>query len=48
MRIIWHGQGLEVPVLQADGGPLIGMALLNGSRVIMDVVKDGQVKIEKL
>lgn len=48
VRIIWHGQVREVPVLQADGGPLIGMALLNGSRVIMNVVKDGQVKIEKL
>ena len=48
VRIIWHGQVREVPVLQADGGPLVGMALLNGSRVIMNVVEDGQVRIENL
>lgn len=48
VRIKWHGQEREVPALQADGGPLIGMALLNGSRVTMDVVTDGEVKIENL
>jgi hypothetical protein len=32
--------------LQADGGPLVGMALLYGSRVVLHIVDDGDVLIE--
>ena len=42
----WHEQEREVLVLQADGGPLMGMALLYGSRVVLHVVDDGDVLIE--
>jgi len=44
--ILWHGQEREVLVLQAEGGPLMGMALLYGSRVVFHVVDDGDVLIE--
>lgn len=47
-KVLWHGKELEVPVLRTDGGPLIGMALLNGNRVTLDVIKDGDVRIEIL
>jgi clan AA aspartic protease len=44
--VLWHGQEREVLVLQAEGGPLMGMALLYGSRVVLHVVDDGDVLIE--
>ncbi len=44
--VLWHTQEREVLVLQADGGPLVGMALLYGSRVVLHVVDDGDVFIE--
>jgi len=44
----WDGQPRDVTVLQADGGPLIGMGLLYGSRVTLDVVDGGPVSIEPL
>ena len=47
-KVLWHGEEREVPVLHTDGGPLVGMALLNGNRVILDVVTDGDVRIDVL
>ena len=47
-KVLWHGKELEVPVLRTDGGPLVGMALLNGNRVTLDVINDGDVRIEIL
>jgi clan AA aspartic protease len=44
--VLWHEQAREVLVLQADGGPLVGMALLYGSRVVLHVVDDGDGLIE--
>jgi clan AA aspartic protease len=44
--VLWHEQEREVLVLQADGGPLVGMALLSRSRVVLHVVDDGDVLIE--
>ena len=46
VKVLWHGEEREVPVLRTDGGPLVGMALLNGNRVILDVVIDGDVRID--
>ncbi len=48
VKVLWHGKEREVPVLRTDGGPLVGMALLNGNRLVLDVVKDGNVRIEIL
>jgi clan AA aspartic protease len=44
--VLWYEQEREVLVLQADGEPLVGMALLYGSRVVLHVVDDGDVLIE--
>jgi clan AA aspartic protease len=46
--VLWHGRTQEVLILQADGGPLIGMALLYGSRVTLDVKEEGKVTIQEL
>ncbi len=46
--VSWHGQEREVLALQSEGGPLIGMSLLSGSRVTLDVVEGGAVRIDEL
>lgn len=44
----WHGRRALVPAVEAEGVPLIGMKLLRGSRLAMDVVEDGRVEIRPL
>jgi clan AA aspartic protease len=44
----WHGQQRFILVVRADGGPLVGMSLLHGSRVTLDVVDGGPITIEPL
>jgi clan AA aspartic protease len=44
----WNGQKRRVLVLQAEGGSLVGMSLLYGNRVVLDVVEGGDVLIEPL
>ena len=47
-KTLWHGQEREVLVLQSDSVPLVGMSLLYGNRLILDVINDGDVAIELL
>ena len=44
-RVLWHWRPLRVPVYEADGGPLIGMSLLRGSTLTIEVIPRGEVKI---
>ena len=44
--VMWNEEEHEVLVLQAEGGPLIGMSLLYGYRVILHVVENGDVIID--
>ncbi|NOT56160.1 MAG: clan AA aspartic protease [Deltaproteobacteria bacterium] len=44
----WHGHLREGTVLAADGPPLIGMELLRGSRVTLEVEEGGLVFLEPL
>ena len=46
--IFWDGQNRDVLVLAAEGGPLVGMSLLEGFRLAVDVVENGAVTIEAL
>lgn len=47
--VLWHGEKRIVQVLRTDDGkPLIGMSLLHGNRLILDVITDGEVTIETL
>jgi clan AA aspartic protease len=47
-RVDWNGAVRDVLVLEADGGALVGMALLYGSRVVLEVVDGGRVLIDGL
>lgn len=44
--VLWYKERREVLALRADGGPLIGMSLLHGNRLNMEVVNGGEVTIE--
>jgi clan AA aspartic protease len=44
-RVLWHWRSLRVPVYEADGGPLIGMSLLRGSTLTIEVIPRGEVTI---
>ena len=44
--VLWDAQPREVLVLEAEGGPLMGMAMLYGNRVILYVVNNGDVFID--
>ena len=45
---LWHNRPRRVLILQAEGEPLLGMSLLQGSRVTLDVRVDGDVLIDEL
>lgn len=46
--VFWHGQQKDVLVSEAAGTPLVGMSMLDGSRMAMDVIDGGDVTIEAL
>lgn len=45
--IQWHGQVRAAIVHQAEGKPLMGMALLDGSRLLVDAWEGGDVTIDE-
>ena len=45
--VSWHGQTRDVEVLAAEGGALVGMALLLGSKLTVDARTGGEVLIEE-
>jgi clan AA aspartic protease len=47
-RVVWHGWERVVRVLSTEGGALVGMALLRGSRLTIDAAPGGDVRIEEL
>ena len=47
-KVLWHDKEREVPVLGARSGALVGMSLLSGSRVTLDMVTNGDVTITPL
>ena len=44
----WFGTDREITVLSSDAGTLIGMALLQGTRLTMEVIPGGKVVIVPL
>jgi predicted aspartyl protease len=46
--VLWDGEVRTGLVLAANGLPLVGMALLSGSRVCLEVIANGPVSIERL
>ena len=47
-EVEWHGQWRRVLAASMDGGPLVGMAMLRGSNLSVDVVTGGRVAIRAL
>lgn len=48
VTLFWEGQARQIVAVAADDRPLVGMSLLYGSRVTLDVVDGGPVTIEPL
>jgi clan AA aspartic protease len=46
--VMWHGRRRRIEVLESGGVSLLGMELLQGSRLILDVAPTGSVTIEEL
>ena len=44
----WNGQVRLIPILESDSEPLLGMAMLWGSRLTMDAIEGGGVTIEEI
>ncbi len=43
----WDGEGRDIMVLDSEAFPLIGMSLLKGFRLLVDVIDGGEVRIER-
>ena len=48
VTMMWHGEPRIIEVVQADSEPLLGMELLLGNRVTLDVLEGGPVTIYPL
>jgi hypothetical protein len=46
--VLWDARERDVAVLVAEGAALVGMALLSGYRVTLEVEDGGSVRIEAL
>jgi clan AA aspartic protease len=46
--VIWDGQSYRVPIHAADATPLVGMSLLDGYEIIIQVRPSGNVTIRRL
>ena len=46
--ILWDGQLRSIEIIEAEGEPLLGMALLRGNLVTIEVREGGAVTVEPL
>lgn len=46
--VIWHGRQLQITIDAVDSDPLLGMGLLYGSKLTLEVVEGGEVVIREL
>ena len=46
--VLWDRRERSILVLEAEGVPLVGMAMLLGYRLTIDVEEDGLVRVESL
>ena len=47
-RALWHDRLLDIEVTETGDIPLIGVRMLRGSRVTMDMVPGGEIAIEEV
>lgn len=48
VTVLWDGELRQIAVVEADGDPLVGMSLLSGYELMMQVRPDGEVRITQL
>ncbi len=46
--VIWDGNYLTIPIDEADSEPLVGMLLMEGYQLIVQVFEKGNVEIQKV
>lgn len=46
--VIWDGDLLTIPVDEADSEPLVGMSLMEGYQLIVQVFEGGSVELSKV
>lgn len=46
--IIWDGSYLTIPIDEADSEPLVGMSLMEGYQLMVQVFEGGNVEIQKI
>jgi clan AA aspartic protease len=46
--VLWDGSARTAEVLEKEGAPLLGMSLLDGHQVLLQVVDGGQITIETM
>ncbi len=44
----WNGQEISIPVQETDGDVLLGMSLLHGLRLYVDVMDGGNVTVNSI
>ena len=47
-QVLWHDVTRPVAVIAAEGQPLVGMALLRGSRLSVEALPGGEVVVSEL
>ena len=47
-EVLWNGLPRAVTILQTQGAPLVGMALLEKHRICIDVIPQGNVTIDSI
>jgi len=46
--VVWDGALVTIPVDEADSEPLVGMSLMEGYQLMMQVFEGGQVELHKV
>jgi len=46
--VVWDGNYLTIPIDEADSEPLVGMSLMEGYQLTVQVFEEGSVEIHKV
>jgi clan AA aspartic protease len=46
--LVWDGNFLTIPIDEADSEPLVGMSLMEGYQLIVQVFESGRVELSKV
>jgi predicted aspartyl protease len=46
--VVWNGVLLEIPVDEVDSEPLVGMSLMEGYQLMVQVLENGRVELNKV